>query len=78
MTNVTMDTTMLGRWKKRLLSLTLGSKEKLPSLVLLWPPRIRQTYFWWPHLPRHPPPNHLCSLLPRDNSILYKWIFLPS
>ena len=69
---------MQGRQRKRPLSLTLGSKEKLPPPVLPWSPRTRQVYLWWPHLPRTLPPSHLCPPLSRSNPILHGWTSLPS
>ena len=52
---MTMNTIMQGKQRKRFLSLTFESKEKLPPLVLPWPPRIKQTHLQWPYLPKPPP-----------------------
>ena len=76
--NMTVDATMPDKQKKRLLSLTPGSKVKLPLLVIPWPSRIRQTYLWKLHSPNHLPPNHPRSLLPRNNPIPHRWILFPS
>ena len=76
--NVTMNTTMQDRWRKRSLSLTLRSKKKLPPLVLPQPSRIKQTHLQQSHLLRLPSQNHLHSLLPRNNPILYGWTSLLS
>ena len=73
-----MNTTVHSRQRKRLLSLTPRSKEKLPPLVLLRFPRIRQIYLQWPYLPRTLSPSHLHSLLPRNNPILHGWTSLSS
>ena len=73
-----MNATMQGRQKKRPLSFTLGSKEKLPPLVLSWPPRARQIHLRWPHLPRTLPPNYLHLPLPRSSLTLRGWTSLPS
>ena len=62
-----------GRQKERLLSLTPRSKGKLPPLVMLQSPRIKQTHLQQLHLPNHLLSNHLCSLLLRSNSILCRW-----
>ena len=67
---------MQGRWRKRSLSLTPESKEKLPPLVLS--PRARQICLWWPCPPRTLPPSHFHPPLPRSNLILHGWTFLPS
>ena len=69
---------MQGRWRKRPLSLTLRSKEKLPPPVLPRPPRTRQIHLWWPHLPKTLPLSHLRPLLPKSNPILHGWTSLPS
>ena len=50
--NVTVNITVQSRWRKKSLSLTLGSKEKLLSLILLQLPKIKQTHLQWPYLPR--------------------------
>ena len=73
-----MNTTMQSRWRKRPLSLTLRSKEKLPPPVLLRPPRTRQICFQWPCLPRILSQNHLHPPLPRSNLTLHRWTSLPS
>ena len=73
-----MNITMQGRRRKRPSSLTPRSKEKLPSLVLSWPPRTRQICLWQPRPPRIFPPSHLYPLLPRSNLTLYGWTSLPS
>ena len=69
---------MQGRWRKRPSSLTSGSKEKLLSPALPWPPRTRQIQLQWPHPPRTLPLSHLHLLLPKSNLILYGWTSLPS
>ena len=76
--NKTINTTMQGRQRKKLLSLTLGSMEKLLPLVLSHPPRARQIHLQWPHSPRTFPLSHLHPLLLRSNLILHRWTFLPS
>ena len=73
-----MNATVQGRWRKRPSSLTSGSKEKLPPLVLSRPPRARQIHLRRPHLPRTPPPSHLYPPLPRSNLTLRGWTSLPS
>ena len=67
---------MQGRWRKRPLSLTPGSKEKLPPLVLLRLPRTRQIHLRQPHLSRTLPPSHLCLPLLRNNPTLHRWTSL--
>ena len=73
-----MNATTQGRRRKRPLSLTPGSKEKLPPPVLSQPPRTRQIRLWRPRLPRTLPPSHLRPLFPRSNPILHRWTSLPS
>ena len=73
-----MNTIMQGRWRKRPLSLTPRSKEKLPSLALLQPSRIRQIQLWQSYPPRTLLLSHLYSLLSRSNPTLYGWTPLPS
>ena len=62
---------MQGRWRKKPLSLTLGSKEMLSPPVLPQSPRIRQIYLWWSHLPIALLPSHL-------HHSLHRWISLSS
>ena len=73
-----MNATVQGRQRKRPLSLTLRSKEKLPPLILPQFPRTRQIHLWQPHLPRTLPPSHLHLLLPKSNPILCRWTSFPS
>ena len=68
-----MNTTIQGRWRKKPLSPTFRSKEKLPSPVLPQLLRIRQTHLQQPHPPRTFPLSHLHLLLSRSNLILYGW-----
>ena len=69
---------MQDRQRKRPLSLTPRSKEKLPPPVLSRPPRTRQIHLWWPRPPRTLPPSYLHPPLPRSNLILHGWTSLPS
>ena len=73
-----MNATMQGRQRKRPLSLTPRSKEKLLPPVLSRPPRARQIRLQQPHLSRTPPPSHLHLPLLRSNLTLRGWISLPS
>ena len=69
---------MQDKERKRPSSLILGSKEKLPSPVLSWPPRARQLRLWRPRPPRTFSPSHLHLPLPRSNLTLRGWTSLPS
>ena len=68
-----MNATVQSRQRKRSLSLTPRSKEKLLPPILPQLSRIRQIHLWQPYLPRILPPRHLCPLLPRNNPILCRW-----
>ena len=75
--NMTVNATMPDKQKKKLLSLTLRSKGKLPLLVIPQPSRIRQIHLQQLHLLNHYLPNYLCPLFPRNNQIFHGWTSLP-
>ena len=74
----TVNATVQGRQRKRPLSPTLRSKEKLLPPVLPQPPRTRQTQLRQPHPPKTLPLSHFCPPLPRSNLILCRWTSLLS